>query len=184
MEHLQMQMIEGKIPGGTMHPSRAIIQKKTIRADLGATITGPTAAAAGAPAIGGTNGAPASQPAPTAEVNADTATSTTPASLKVNGNSPAQWPLGAAWNDNLGALFTHGGQSETVYSTSTIDTSVAGTSTVDYWAEVPSTEHWLHTTRNVVVSAPTTAAPIKTANDNAPLTPLSATGTEATSTAQ
>jgi hypothetical protein len=35
-----------------------------------------TAAAADAPAIGG-SGAPASQPAPTAEVNADTATSTT-----------------------------------------------------------------------------------------------------------
>jgi hypothetical protein len=151
--------------------------------------------AAGAPAIGETNGAPASQPASN-ENDARTTSSTTPASLKVNGNNPAQWPLNQIWNDNLGALFTNAGQSTTIYSTTTVDTTLSGTTTLDYWAEVPSTEHWLHTTRNVVVSAPTNTAPIPPANDNVasstpeaanyntPLTPLSSTSTNATSSAQ
>ena len=83
------------------------------------------------------------------------------ATLVVNGNDPAQWPLNQIWNDNLGALFSHDGQSETIYSTTTIDTSVAGTTTIDYWAQVPEAQ-WLHTTRDVVIPAP--------ANDNDPAT--------------
>jgi hypothetical protein len=35
--------------------------------------------------------------------------------LKVNGNNPAGWQQGTPWQDNLGALFTHNGQSETIY---------------------------------------------------------------------
>lgn len=31
-------------------------------------------------------------------------------------------------------LFTHAGASETIYSTSTVDVSTAGTTTLDYWA--------------------------------------------------
>ena len=69
----------------------------------------------------------------------------------LNGNNPAEWPLNQAWNDNLGALFTHAGQSETIYSTSTVDVTVSGTSTIDYWAVVPSSQQWFHATRSVVI---------------------------------
>jgi hypothetical protein len=82
------------------------------------------------------------------------------ATLAVNGNNPAEWQLNALWQDNLGALFTHDGQSETIYSTSTVDVTAAGTTTIDYWAVVPSTQQVLHATRDVVV--------IGAANDNQP----------------
>jgi hypothetical protein len=52
----------------------------------------------------------------------------------VNGNNPAQWQLNQPWQDNLGALFTSGGQNETIYSTSTIDVSQSGTTTISYRA--------------------------------------------------
>jgi hypothetical protein len=74
---------------------------------------------------------------------------------------PAAWPLAAAWSDNLGALFTHDGIAETIYSTSTVDVGSAGTTTIDYWAVIPSTQQWLHATRNVVIQG--------AANDNTPL---------------
>jgi hypothetical protein len=135
----------------------------------------------------------ASQPAPTGGEDASSTSSTTPASLKVNGNNPAHWPLNQIWNDNLGALFSHDGISETVYSTSTVDVSAPCTTTIDYWAQIPGAP-WLHATRTVIVSAPANDnAPITPSaasttppatNDNTPITPLSATGTEATSTAQ
>jgi hypothetical protein len=99
--------------------------------------------------------------------------------------------LSTSGRASFNALFTHAGQSETLYSTSTVDVSVSGTSTIDYWAEVPSTQHWLHTTRQVVIPAPANdnSPPAATstppaANDNSPITPLSATGTDATTTAQ
>ena len=84
------------------------------------------------------------------------ATTTTPssASLTLNGNSPAQWPLNTTWQDNLGVLFAHDGISEIIYSTSTIDTSVSGTTTIEYWAQVPTSQEWLKATRDVVISAP------------------------------
>jgi endosialidase-like protein len=104
-------------------------------------------AAAGTQSLAG-SGAAGGPFAPAAGTNTNTATTTT-ATLTVNGNNPAQWPLNEIWNDNLGALFTHGGQSETIYSTTTVDTTQTGTTTLDYWAEVPTTEHWLHTTRDV-----------------------------------
>jgi hypothetical protein len=116
--------------------------------------------------------------------------------LKINGNNPAQWPLKTPWSDNLGALFTHGGQSETIYSTSTVDVTQSGTTTLDYWAVVPSTQAWLHATRAVVVNAaandshissPATTTAASTtppdANDNTPITPRAATGTDATTSA-
>jgi hypothetical protein len=62
---------------------------------------------------------------------------------------------------NLGALFTHDGNSETIYSTSTVDKTEPGTTTLDYWAVVPaqagvpSTQQWLHATRTVLVEAAT-----------------------------
>jgi hypothetical protein len=107
---------------------------------------------------------------------------------------------------NLGALFTHDGQSETIYSTSTVDTPATGTTTIDYWAQVPGAE-WLHVTRDVVVEGAandnqaTSSPPITTAsstpplatstpsitspaNDNLPLPVLTATGPDATSSAQ
>ncbi len=61
------------------------------------------------------------------------------ATLTLNGNNPAQWPLNTAWQDNLGALFVHDVMSETIYSTSTVDTGVSGTTTIQYWAKVPTT---------------------------------------------
>lgn len=79
------------------------------------------------------------------------------ATLTLNGTDPLQWPVNTAWHDNLGALFTHGGISETVYATSTIDTSVAGTTTIDYWVtwyrdpSATSSALTLHATRAVVV---------------------------------
>jgi endosialidase-like protein len=114
---------------------------------------------------------------------ADTTSTTMPASLKVNGNNPAQWPLNQIWNDNLGALFTHNGQNETIYSTSTVDVTAPGTSTIDYWAQVPGAQS-LHTTRTVVIKGvandnQATSTP-PAANDNPP--PLDATGTNATTT--
>jgi hypothetical protein len=147
----------------------------------GAGTASQTSAAADAPAIAETNGAPSGQPAQGGSASSKgTATSSdnAPPAIIINGNNPAQmeWPLNQIWNDNLGALFTHAGQSTTIYSTSTIDVTVSGTSTVDYWTEVPSTEHWLHTTRTVVIQG--------AANDNAPIVRLAATGTDATSTAQ
>jgi putative peptidoglycan binding protein len=96
---------------------------------VGATCVTPAqfqamVAAAGAQTVGPvTTGAPSGSSA-RGVAGADTTSSTTPESLKVNGNNPAQWPLNQVWNDNLGALFTHTGQSETVYSTTTVDTTV------------------------------------------------------------
>jgi endosialidase-like protein len=148
-------------------------------------------AAAGAPNNGSQSGVPASV---SANFGGDAGSSTTtapvvnnPPTLIVNGNSPAQWPLNQIWNDNLGALFTHNGIAETVYSTSTIDTTVAGTSTVNYWATIPTSGAILHATRAVVVAGAANdnqaSSTPSAANDNAPLTPLSATGTEATTSA-
>ena len=123
------------------------------------------AMAAGAQTVGPvTTGAPSGQLA-TGELNASTTSSTTSpgspqpsaqvaATLTLNGNNPVDWQANTAWQDNLGALFTHGGQSETIYSTTTIDTIVSGTATLDYWATVPSSQEVLHATRAVVVSGP------------------------------
>ena len=111
------------------------------------------------------------------------------ATLTVNGNDPAQLNVGESFAD-LGALFTHDSLLETVTSTSTVDTTKAGTTTLDYWAVVPSTQAWLHATRAVVVSAPDTGAakdnPPPTANDDAPVTANdnSASTTSAASTSQ
>jgi hypothetical protein len=54
----------------------------------------------------------------------------------VNGNNPIQWEANKLWQDNLGALFTHAGHSETIYSTTTVGVSTAGTTTIDYWAVI------------------------------------------------
>lgn len=77
--------------------------------------------------------------------------SSSPATLILQGNNPQEWALNTPWSDNLGALFTHSSGSETVYSTSTIDTSVAGTTTIEYWALVPATSEWLTALREVVI---------------------------------
>lgn len=88
------------------------------------------------------------------------------ATLTLNGNDPITWPLNAPWQDNLGALFTHDGTSETVYSTSTIDTSIAGTTTIDYWAtwypdpSATTSAQALHTARQVVIEAPAHDTPL------------------------
>jgi hypothetical protein len=82
------------------------------------------------------------------------------ATLTLNGNDPAQWPLNQIWNDNLGALFTHSGQSETIYSTTTVDATISGNNTLDYWALIPSSGGYLHATRAVVVQG--------ASNDNPP----------------
>jgi hypothetical protein len=51
--------------------------------------------------------------------------------------------------------------------------------TIDYWAQVPSTQQWLHTTRDVVVSAAANDnTPTEAANDNDPTTTTAATGAE------
>jgi hypothetical protein len=98
-----------------------------------------------------------------------------------NGNNPAQWQE-SPWQDNL-ALFTHDGISESIYSTSTVDVSVSGTSTIDCWAPLPGA-NWLRATRVVVVGgvandnvAASVPAP-QPSNDNSPLEELPATGTE------
>lgn len=72
--------------------------------------------------------------------------------ITLNGNNPVVWQLGTAWQD-IGALFTYDGQSETLYSTTPVDTTISGTATIDYWPQVPGAE-WLHTTRAVVIPAP------------------------------
>ena len=132
-----------------------------------------SAAAGATTALGGGAGAPDGSSAIAA---ADPATFTTSVTLVVNGNNPAQWQLNQPWQDNLGALFTHDGQNETVYSTSTVDVSAAGTTTIDYWAILPSTGEVLHATRDIVIPAP--------ANEHISVAPLAATGTEATSSTQ
>jgi hypothetical protein len=142
------------------------------------------AAAAGTPnsgvASGGTGGSSAgatSEPPPITTNSGDAGT------LALNGNNPATI-LNATFSD-LGALFTHDGIAETVMSTSTIDTSMAGTSTLDYWAVVPATQQVLHATREVVIQSPANDNPPATtnalttpqaANDNPP--PLAPTGTD------
>ena len=65
--------------------------------------------------------------------------------------------MGTPWQDNLGALFTHDGIAETIYSTSTVDVAQSGTTTIDCWAQAPGAQ-WLHTTRDIVIASP--------ANDN------------------
>jgi hypothetical protein len=35
-----------------------------------------------------------------------------------------------------------------------VDTTQAGTTTISYWALVPSSQQYLHTTRDVVIPAP------------------------------
>jgi hypothetical protein len=135
-------------------------------------------AAAGAPRSGNDGGAPASQPASTKENDASATSTTTSASLVVSGNNPATWTPGTAWSDNLGALSIHDGIAETIYSTNTVDVSVSGTTTLDYWAQIPGAE-WLHATRDVVIEG--------AANDNHATTSLPAandTGTDATTSAQ
>ena len=100
--------------------------------------------------------AAASQSSPPPPANDNGSPSSLPgqspqATLTINGNNPATWSLNQAWHDNLGALFTHDGQSETVYSTSTVDVATVGTTTLDYWAVIPSTQQVLHATRDVVI---------------------------------
>jgi hypothetical protein len=55
-------------------------------------------------------------------------------SLKLPGSDPVDWQQNTPWQDNLGALFANGGQSTTIYSTTTVDVSDAGTTTIYYWA--------------------------------------------------
>jgi endosialidase-like protein len=139
--------------------------------------------AADAQSLGGAEAAGGSS-APGAGGGAD-ATSSTTAQLALNGNNPAEWQLNQPWQDNLGALFTHEGENETVYSTSTVDTTTSGTTTIDYWAFVPATQDWLHTTREVAIPAPandnqsSTSSP---ANDNPPPLDDQATGTDGATT--
>ncbi len=100
--------------------------------------------------------------------SSSTTASTQPPAITINGNNPATWPQNFPWHDNLGALFAHptaagNPVSETVYSTSTVDTTKAGTTTIDYWVLVPATNasatpEYLHATRGIVITAP--------ANDN------------------
>ena len=102
---------------------------------------------------------------------------TPPPTLTLNGNNPATWTLNTSWQDNLGALFTYSGTStgavtSTIYSTSTIETTQPGSTTIDYWAQVPTSGRWLHATREVVIPA--------AANDNPQ--PLSPTGTTTSTT--
>jgi hypothetical protein len=86
---------------------------------------------------------------------------------------------------SLLTLFTHGDQSETIYSTTTVDVTQSDATTIDYWALVPSTDRWLHTTRDVVIegaandNAPivATSSPPTTANDNNPATTTTVTST-------
>jgi hypothetical protein len=86
------------------------------------------------------------------------------ASLTINGNDPATWQMNTPWSDNLGALFSHNGINETIYSTSTVNTSATGTTTIDYWAtwysdpSATSSAHTLHATRQVVVIDPFASA--------------------------
>ena len=116
------------------------------------------------------NSQPTTPPSP-----ARTSTAAGP-SLVLNGNDPATWTLNTAWQDNLGALFTYsatttGPVTSTIYSTSTIDTTQPGTTTIDYWAQVPNGD-WLHTTRDVVIQA--------AANNNPPPLTPGATSTATT----
>ncbi len=93
---------------------------------------------------------------------------TSSATLTINGNNPVTWQLYTAWQDNLGALFVHDGMSETIYSTTTIDTSVSGTTTIQYWAQVPNTQEWLTVIRTVVVPANDNIPPTSTASTTTP----------------
>ncbi len=123
------------------------------------------------------------------------------ATLTLNGNNPADWQLNTPWQDNLGALFTHDGNSETIYSTSTVDATISGTTTIDYWAVVPTSQEILHATRDIVVqgtnispvipptddsiasstvSTPSTNSTLSTSSGQASSTPTEATSTPET----
>ena len=83
---------------------------------------------------------PSNPNAPTIQNSlSDPSKSVNSTTLAVNGNNPVVWQLNTVWQDNLGALFVHDGMSETIYSTSTVDTGVSGTTTIQYWASVPTT---------------------------------------------
>jgi hypothetical protein len=60
----------------------------------------------------------------------------------------------------------------------TVDTSVAGTTTLDYWAQVPSAQ-WLRTTRSVFIPPPGNDNPASSTpsavNDNDPIATTTAT---------
>jgi surface protein with Ig-like domain len=148
------------------------------------------AMAAGAPAYGGGPGAPSGQPAQGGSASSNSTTTSSdnaPPTIIINGNSPAQWPLNQIWNDNLGALFTHAGQSETIYSTTTVDTTLPGSHTIVYVVS-DSSGLTSTTTRTVIVSVPANdnqaSSTPTAANDNLPLPLMAATGTDPTTTAQ
>jgi surface protein with Ig-like domain len=164
---------------------------------LKAMLTAPAAGTQGKP----TTGAPASQLASGAGQDASGTTTTTPDNpeapqLRVNGAGPAVIAVGSTYADlgatitgpladlNLGIhIFVDGIATDPVV----IDTSTTGTHTIDYVitgiSGLTST-----TTRTVIVSAPANdnaaSSTPPAANDNSPIVLLSATGTDATSTAQ
>jgi hypothetical protein len=104
--------------------------------------------------------------------------------MQIRGNNPATVSVGDTYVD-LGATITapqadqnlgiHTFVDGVATDPAVIDTSVVGTHSIDY--VVTGRSGLISTsTRTVIVAAPT--------NDNSPLTPLSATGTDAASTAQ
>jgi hypothetical protein len=111
---------------------------------------------------------------------ADTTPATSSAStLTLNGNNPQIWQLNTSWQDNLGALFVYDNSSETIYSTSTVDSTLSGTTTIDYWAQVPSSGAWLHAARDVVIPTPLiTSTPEVALDEDAILDSLASTTEE------
>lgn len=142
-----------------------------------------TSSAASSPTTQGTNSAsstPANQ------------TPAAIATLTLNGNDPQTWTFNTPWQDNLGATFVHpsplGQMTETIYSTSTVDTTVAGTTTIDYWAtwysdpSATTSAQTLHTRRSVIIPANdnTASSALLAANDNPPATNTNTTASTTT----
>ena len=100
--------------------------------------------------------------------------------LTLNGNPTSTLPIGAVFID-LGAALTRDGQTETITSTTTLDTSVAGTTTLDYWAHVISPDAWLHASRAVIITSPPLITPA--ANDNQPASTSTITSSSPTHSA-
>ncbi|MFA6608918.1 MAG: hypothetical protein WCT07_03350, partial [Candidatus Paceibacterota bacterium] len=90
-------------------------------------------------------------------LNSNTSPITINANLILNGSKTINLNLGASWTDILGANYNHDGFTDVIYSTSTVDTKVVGTTTIDYFATYISAasstvQETLHITRDIVVT--------------------------------
>lgn len=125
------------------------------------------------------------------EQDTTTTNLTDAATLTLNGNATSTIDRNTTYSD-LGATFTHSGTTETIYATTTVDTSEVGTTTLDYYGTyytdptATSSAVTLHAARVVIVIDPyaaqeqqaTSTEPVATSTE--PTTPAATSSQEMT----